>query len=223
MIRYMKYILIALVLLLTEMTPVLAFTPVITEVEKQYDVVELPDSLTETQVQLGVLNNSPIMYGVKTEASSTLQVTLRQQFIAGQDPLNLALIAIRENDRNGGVTEVARLRPGSADWERVKDKPLGMTFLKSDTLTADIGPGSYRIEVSSPSNSGRYMVTFGDDKETAGFFGTIKNAVIIQNFFGYSFLRIFTSSHVYYLLGIALVLFGIHRTWKLRKAIVYDS
>lgn len=200
-------------------TFVFAYTPILTEVERPYDIVVSNREPHLKQVYLGELENFPIMYELSVDATTTIHAVLEQRFVQSKEPIPFALIVIRKNNRGGGVTEVGRLISTTNEWTTIKYPTLGITFLKSRDFSAEVGPGVYRIEVSTPDNIGHFMLTIGTIDNDLSFFGTIKNAYIIQNFFDYSVIRILYSSYLYYPLGIILVLLGINWTRRIHKTI----
>ena len=221
MIVIMKYLFGLLAFLLLSAASVQAYELSVADIESPYDVVVIGGNPNIQSAHLGELDNFPIMYEVVADSELTLTATVRQPYQGGQEPLALALIAVRDNDDGSGVTEVARLRPTISEWEVVKDSPLGLTFWESESLQAVVEPGIYRIEVSSPVNQGRYLLFVGAEKDSSGYWQTLGNVRTTQKFFGYSFVKLLTSTYVYYPLGILLILFAIHRTWKCRKTITH--
>ncbi|MCA9355316.1 hypothetical protein KC865_02085 [Candidatus Kaiserbacteria bacterium] len=201
--------------------PALAYDLSVTEVNKPYEVVEITGDPEKEHVYLGELGNFPIMYELNLIGSSSIVANIKQRHFSSSDPLNFSLIVIRKNDTGGGVTEVARMRPGKDGWTVVKDSKIGITFKESDYLRVDVEPGVYRIEISTPDNLGRYILTFGDEEESSGYLQSLKDVRAIQKFFGFSILKMLTSSLVYYPLGILLLLFVFNRTIKYRKKIAH--
>jgi len=218
----MKYWLIALVVIMTT-PPVFGFSPTITQTSAPYEVVSTKDNVHQKQEYLGELAGFPVMYELTSDEPFTLQASVRQKHRPGTDPLPLSLIAIRQNQRGGGVTEVARLSIESTQWQRVKSSALGLTLLESPLLSAQVEPGTYRIEISTPENTGKYLLTFGTEDSDDGYFAQLGGVWRTQQFFGYSFLRMLASSFVYYPLGILLLLFLIQRGWKYRTLVTHND
>jgi hypothetical protein len=193
----------------------------VTSVEKPYEVVELEFGIEEGQAHLGSLENFPIMYQFPVDSTTTISISLKQKYNEATDPLLLGLMLVRKDDRGGGVSEVVRFNPQADNWTRVKDKSLGLSLWESDVVVEDIEKGSYRLEVSTPVNQGRYLLNLGQDEKSDGYFQAVSHARTTQDFFGYSILRMLTSSLIYYPLGIIFLIFIINRTWKLRKMITH--
>jgi hypothetical protein len=214
----MKYIFIFISLLFIGINTVNAYELVLTEIDRPYEIVTVEKDFGPRHIYLGELNDYPVMYEITTEESFDLSVKIRQQYNNSGEPLSLSLIIIKQNERGGGVTEVARLRPSKDSWVAVKDSVFGMTFWESETLSRTVEPGIYRIEISTPDNIGRYMLTVGDDEDLPGYFKTLANVHTTQKFFGHSIFRLISSSYVYYMLGILFLLFVIRWTWKYHKS-----
>lgn len=219
MITTMKYILGLLVFLVVGINSVSAYELAITEVERPFDVVVVEEDEGVGHAFLGELEDFPVMYEVNADESITFMAQVRQRYSQATDLVPFSLIVIRQNDDGRGVTEVVRQRPSTDDWTVVKDSVFGMTFWESKKLSAAVGPGTYRIEISTPENQGLYMLMIGESEPSSGYFQTLVNVHTTQNFFGESILKMLTSSYVYYPIGIFLLLFVIHRIWKYRSSI----
>ena len=218
MILAMKKILLS-VFLLTFALPVFAYNPLVVDPPQPYEIIPIEDDPYVEHQFLGTLTDYPEMFELKTDVSITLKATVRQKSSGRSVPFGL--IVVRQNDTDGGVTEVVRQNQPLTEWEKITDSALGMTFLKTKTLEKDIVPGTYRIEVSTPDNKGDYMLTIGDEPVRVGYFTTVGQIYTIQNNFGYTPFHMLFSSYVYYPLGILGVLYGIYRTWRYRKELLH--
>lgn len=221
MIVIMKYGFSVLVLMMVGVASVSAYELTVTEVTRPYEIMTVESDLGSEHVYLGELSDFPVMYEITGKEPFDIQARVRQRYNGSEKPVPFSLIVIRQNERGGGVTEVSRLRPGTDGWTMVKDSVFGMTFWESDVLFSAVEPGVYRIEISTPENIGRYMLILGDGEDMPGYFTTLANVRTTQKFFGYSVLKLLTSSYVYYTLGIFFILFIIQRTWKYRKSITH--
>lgn len=202
-------------------TTVFAFNPILSEVAKPYDIISIESSPNIKQEYLGELKNYPIMYEMSSKEPFTIKAKVYQLFENKTEPTPFSLIAIRKNDRGGGVTEVGRHNPARADWTVVEDKVLGMTFWQGPDFSYEVEAGTYRIEISTPDNIGQYMIVFGEDEQSVGYFEMLSNIRMTQKFFGKSVFSMVVSSYVYYSLGIVLLLFALYKTWQFRKKIAY--
>jgi hypothetical protein len=203
-------------------SPVVAHEMIVSEVVKPYDIVSLETNIETMQVHLGELNNFPVMYEVVLVASSTISTSLQQEYRGNENTVPFGIMVVRQNER-GGVSEVARYNPEQEEWSRIKKPELGLVLQRSEQVSEEVGPGTYRIEVSSPNNQGLYVLKFGVGDIDEGYFESLGHARTMQKFFGYSIVKMLTSSLVYYPLGILFLLFAIQRTWKYRKIITNGS
>lgn len=182
-----------------------------------YEVVTVSGDPTQARTYLGALQGAPVMYEITAEQPFTLAATLEQPAWNRHEPAPYALIIIRQNDRGGGVSEVARLYSDEeTQWQRVRDRAVGLTFYQA-TLSAPVGPGVYRIEVSTPENLGRYRLQLGTESDGVGYFARLGQIATTQDFFGYSPVKLLTSSYVYYPLAILLLIAGWRFAMKYRQ------
>ena len=214
MIQDMKKIL-PVFFLLAVVTPAFAYNPLVIDPTQPYKVIPIKDDPYIEHQFLGTLEDYPEMFELKTDVSMTLKAAVRQK--SSSKAVLFGLIVVRQNDTDGGVTEIVRQNQPLAEWQRVADSVLGMDFLQAQTLEKDIVPGIYRIEVSTPDNKGDYMLTIGDEPVRSGYFSTLGQIYTAQKSFGYTPFHMLFSSYVYYPLGILGVLYGIYRTWRYRR------
>jgi hypothetical protein len=198
---------------------VLASGIYVTEVASPYAIVPVDNEINQPQLHLGVLDNFPVMYEFSLASSTDFRAQISQPVSVGVDTPNpLTLMLVRQDDRGGGVTEIARLTPDVESWSIVQDSSIGASFWQGKEIIETLQSGTYRIEVSTPDNDGKYLLNFGPEGDY-GYFASLSRAWTIQQFLGYSPLRMLTSSLVYYPLGILLIGLLINRTWKYRKMI----
>ena len=207
-------IIVALVVLLASTSFVAAYNPIIAEPSQAYEIIPIEGDPYVQREYLGNLSDFPDMYELTSDVAFTLQVKVRQR-ANGVAPFGL--IIVRQNEDDGGVTEVVRLNQPLEEWTEVKDSTLGMKFLEGTVLSREVEPGTYRIEVSSPDNKGDYMLIVGDELVRTGFFGTLADVYKVQRHFGYTPFHMLFSNYLYYLLGIIVVSYGIYRTWQYKN------
>lgn len=212
----MQYLLSVFLFLLTA-SSVAAFDPIISQTAQPYEVITVEAAIYQQQDYLGELAGSPIMYEITSDQPFTLQAQVRQRDYPDGTPVDFSLIAVRQNQRGGGVTEVARLQPEPEQWLSQSAATLGISLLQSPPLTAAVEPGTYRIEISTPENYGQYLLSLGVGESNDGYFSSLAGVQRTQKFFGYSILRLFWSSYVYYPLLILLALFVAQRVWRNRR------
>jgi hypothetical protein len=194
-----------------------AYNPVPAEPSEPYAVMALEGDPYIEQQFLGDLEDYPDMYELTTDVSIDLTLQVRQR--AGKRAVPFGLIIVRQNDDDGGVTEVLRSSQELDTWQKTRFASLGITFLEGEKIVKAITPGTYRIEVSTPDNKGAYMLQIGDEPKSAGFFTSMFHIYKTQSHFGYTPLHMLFSSYVYYLIGIMLVLYGMYYTFRHRYSL----
>jgi hypothetical protein len=195
----------------------LAYNPVSAEPSEPYAVMAIEGDPYIEQQFLGDLEDYPDMYELTTDVSIDLTLQVRQR--AGKRAVPFGLIIVKQNEDDGGVTEVLRSNQELSTWQKTREASLGMTFLEGEKITKAITPGTYRIEVSTPDNKGAYMLQIGDEPKSVGYFTSLFYIYKTQWHFGYTPLHMLFSSYVYYPIGIILVLYGMYYTYKRRKLI----
>lgn len=131
--------------------------------EPQFNLETAPYAVVSLQPQIdaapvtyfGKLGGFPDTYEWQVRATTTFSVLVSA--LAQPEPAQFSGILVREVKRNG-VAEVARL--GVREGEVVTDSDTGLRFVEGGRYTGQLGPGTYRFEVSNPENTGAYRVTF---------------------------------------------------------------
>jgi hypothetical protein len=155
------------------------------------------------------------MYEIRSEEPFTFTATLSQ--LANKEQQLFSMLLIRRNDRGGGVTEIARQPYVAEKWIRNRDSLVGLSFTESETMTQEVEPGIYRLEVSSPDNQGQFMFTVGTTQSEVGYFEQLGYIKQTQSYFGYGFFSILKSSLVYYPIGILLLLGAFFQTYRFTR------
>jgi hypothetical protein len=211
---YVRLVL-AVLLFFGSYTTTLAYNPSINDTVIPYQVY-VADSNIEVQAEyLGELTGDPQMYEFTIGADSTLILKVVQ--LENETAVPFSLIAVKQNNQNAGVVEVGRLKAKDFTWQKQSDRVLGLSFLESPVFEAKIGPGVYRVEVSTPDNFGSYMLLIGAVEAKPGYFKTLGDIHRMQSFFGKTIFHMLLSSYVYYPIGIALLSGLIFYTWRNRK------
>jgi hypothetical protein len=199
--------------LLTLCTTAHAYNPIVAEPTEAYEIIPITgDPFTERQY-LGSLDGFPDMYELTTTVGFPLKVRVQQRSI--DTPIPFSLIVVRQNDDNGGVSEIARFQ--EEKWLTVEDSTLGITLLESSVFEKEIAPGTYRIEVSTPDNLGTYALVVGDELVTPGYIATLGDIRQLQKHFGYSVGSLLRSPYIFYPLGSILIIIGIILTRRYTK------
>jgi len=186
-----------------------------TDISQPYEIVPIEVTMPEQISFLGTLSDFPVMYEIRSEEPFTFTAQLAQPVNQAVQPFSLLLI--RRNDRGGGVTEVARQVYVAEAWSTRRDSLLGLSLYESPVLTQDVGPGTYRLEVSSPDNQGQYMLTVGTQQTAVGYVEQLGYIRQTQAYFGYGMFSFLKSSQVYYPIGIVLLLGAFFQTWRFAR------
>lgn len=182
-----------------------AYNPEVANPERPFDVIAVQGDLLKQQEFLGNLNNFPEMYEVSVTEPTEFAVQVRQD--ASKEIQPVGLIVVRLDDRGRGVTEVVRLNQSPAEWDSFFSKSLGMSFAENKQLKFRLEPGTYRIEVSAPNNLADYLVVFGVEPKSAGYFSMLASVYRTQSHFGHSLFRVFLSP--YYYIPLLVLVFGV--------------
>jgi hypothetical protein len=132
---------------------------------------------------------------------------------------NVSSIIVREADRGGRVTEVARLHAKDATWESFYEPFGGDSYRRGAQFEADIEPGKYRVEVHTPDNVEKYVLVVGKREEFSGlgYFALLGRIAEVKTFFEKPRISIVQSPLVYVpLIIIALVAGGVWY-WRRRR------
>lgn len=206
-----------LVFFLATASSAFAYNPIAAEPIEAYDVIKIDGDPYIERSYLGDLEDFPDMYELTTDVAIKLRVELKQRSTKKAVPFGL--IMVRQNNDDGGVTEIIRQNQPLSQWKEGRNAMLGLTFLGNEVIEKDIIPGTYRIEISTPDNKGQYMLTIGEEPVPSGYFKALMQIAKTQYHFGATPFRLLASSYVYYSLGIVLVLYGIHRTRRYKKEV----
>ncbi|MCU0678257.1 MAG: hypothetical protein MUF19_01565 [Candidatus Pacebacteria bacterium] len=199
----MRFLLAVLVLAL----PTLAQAYFLTEhtLEVPYEVLILEQPITERQLVAGELEGYPEMIEFTTDTETTLRVSLLG--LAGSTTPNFGGIVVRVREPRG-VEEVVRLKPADATWESVREPVSKLSFLLGPEFETTIASGTYRVEVSTPENFGKYLIVLGEEDVHHGYGATWSAVSTLYEFAGVTKLGMVRTSLVYVPLLILLILGG---------------
>lgn len=182
-----------------------------------YEAITIDSRIATMRSYLGELTGDPHMYEFTIGESQTLALKIKQK--DGELlPLSVIIVKARDNDR--GVREIGRVSGfASTSWQSVYDGVLGIPLIEGESFTAELEAGVYRVEVSTPENIGKYLLSIGDMENKAGYFSSVASVYRTQHFFGYSPFKIMTSSYIYYPIGSIILVTLIFFTWRYRQKI----
>lgn len=201
----MRLFILVLTLLLPA-TLVQAYNPISAEPDETYSVIKIEGDPYIERTYLGDLENAPDLYEFTTEVAISVRIQVRQR--AYKKAVPFGLIIVRQNDADGGVEEIVRQNEPLLSWRQDRSHSLGMKFLSAPALQIDIKPGTYRLEVSTPDNSGTYALNVGEEAAWPGYFKSVWYALKTQLHFGFTPFHIIFSSYAYVTLAIIGIAYG---------------
>lgn len=172
---------------------VFAYTSVIADPAN--DKIVLPIANAEVpQEHFGKLLGFPHTFEFKVTEAMPFKA-----HIAVQDTLeqknDISIIVIKQERR--GVSEVGRTRIKDQAWETQKDVLLAETFRSGGRLEAQLEPGMYKLEVSSPDNVGKYKLEWGTTKLKRSYFENVRVLFEVKSFLDSSPFSAFLSPLLY--------------------------
>ena len=192
-----------------------AHNPRVIETPTQNEVMPL-ESPRISQAIYGTLEGYPHMYEFATRKQMELFVEVLEPDIRGARR-NISGIILKVN-LDGSVREVARLRAKEAKWESFFEPWGGDRYLRGGSFKAEIEPGLYRIEVSTPDNLAKYVLAVGTEEnfEGVGYGALVRELVRVKIFFGKPAWRVVESPFVYGPSFILIAAIGI-LAWYIRR------
>lgn len=178
-----------------------------------YEVYEIDGFPEVERVFLGELQDFPDMYQFQSDVAFLLTVTL--DAVPSESTPLFSGIVIR--DVESGVEEVARLRATEATWDVVRDQVTRLERLQGPVYQAELPAGTYRIEVSTPDNQGKYWLTIGHTRSSEGYFATLGHIATVYDWYGASALTMLRVPLIFYPLGILVILGLFAATWYWRR------
>ncbi|MHC4987462.1 MAG: hypothetical protein ACYTFX_03055 [Planctomycetota bacterium] len=130
----------------------------------------------------GELAGTPAIYHIETDKSFRLYVNILVPDIEGIDK-NVSVKIFKQD------TLIAHLDGSATDWPGFFEPFAGDHYFRGPEYTGTQGPGSYRLQVYSPDNQGRYALAVGDI-ESFPFGELVKTYLVLprlkSEFFGKS-------------------------------------
>jgi len=199
----------------------MAQVPTLRDTAVPYDVFVVEGDPEERQTFLGTLESYPDMYEVMSDRDFTLSLQL-SQFNQTATLTQFSLIVVSENERGRGVTEVVRQNPRLRDgWTERYDSQLALSLHNAEAVAVPLKPGVYRFEISTPDNTGSYLLEFGTVPAQGGYFTTLERVRMVRDFFGVSGWGILRSTVILYPIGFVLLFVLAGLTWRYRDRLRY--
>lgn len=170
-----------------------------------------PDTLDEPEAAetiYGELQGYPHTYTFALNAPATLTY----QVATRPDGAPVSLLLVKQENR--GVSLVLRQAVASTERTVERDRRMGLRLATMPTSEVALEPGLYRLEVSNPTNQGRYQLAINGGSQE-GFWATIGSSFAVHAFYG-SWPGAFGNWRVLLLISL---LGGVIAWWWRRKAI----
>ncbi len=182
----------------------LGYTVTVHDLTTPYEVLPISNPSTE-QFIVGELDGYPEMI----EITSDTEFELRAGIMAVESDTvpQFGGIVVRVLEPRG-VAEIARLQAASVPWEATVEPVSRLSFLAGPQYIGTVASGTYRVEVSTPENFGKYVLVIGTNKERSAYGETWSAVSTFYTFAGVSRVGMLFTPLVYYPLGIILVLSG---------------
>jgi len=192
--KSMRILLLSILMLLA--VPVSAFVPEVIVQKSLLDITAIKDPVL-AQTFYGDLVDFPHTYQIIATEPFHLFLQIKVPDIESSTN-NISGIIIKEPAGKGRVEEIARLKGKDASWESTYEWLSMDAYRNGPSFEKDLGPGTYRIEVSTPDNREKYVLVVGTREEMAlGYFETVRRLVDIKAFSGKSRLRVVESPLVF--------------------------
>ncbi|MFT5037098.1 MAG: hypothetical protein ACI9VM_000673 [Candidatus Azotimanducaceae bacterium] len=216
MIVGMKFLLVVLFLVFA--TPVLAHQPLIVNPTSSDDltIIENPEV---SWAYYGELTGYPHTFEFRVDDPVQLDVQILE-FDTDESSKKYSGIIIRERDNGRGVEEIARLQADSGQWDSFYEPFGGDRYLNGPEFSGEVKPGVYRIEVSTPTNKGKYALSVGkiEDFSNVGYFELFKTIYKVKRFQGKPPISMLGTPFVYVPLLLVLIFFFGWKKYKKRHA-----
>ena len=179
-----------------------------------FDIPEYRDGLW----YYSELDNYPEMFGFVLMSTTTVHLTIDAVDHTRRAP-GISGILVKDQGA-AGVQEVGRFLAGDVSWDIFTDRRTRMEYRAGPSITRELGPGNYRVEVSMPTNEGRYVLKLGPSEtpKSANYVDALREIRATQDFHGFGVMHMFLTSHVYLPILILFFLLGIAGTfWYARR------
>lgn len=183
-------------------------------IESEIITVEDPEL---SQAFYGELEHFPHTFEITSEEPFLLSAQILVPDIESSKNI-ISGIIIETPEKGGRVYEISRLHAEDGGWESHFEIFGGDSYRQGPEYESEVGAGTYRIEVNTPDNVGKYVLVLGKREEMAiGYFDLLGRIIDVKRFFEKTPLLIIQSVYVYVpLLLISLAAF-VFRDRLLRK------
>jgi hypothetical protein len=190
-----------------------AYGSVIAEFQSQTVIVPI-ENPNDAQEFFGHLLGFPQTFYFEVKQS----LPFKAEVFVGDVPSqknDVSIIIVKQEKR--GVSEVGRTLVTTQSWKPVYDRMLVESFRNGGALNADLQPGKYKLEVSSPNNEGIYRLVLGTDKIHRGYFANVQALFAVKSLFGHSKFGTLLSPLLYIPLLVLSIIGGLFFIHKKRR------
>jgi hypothetical protein len=159
----------------------------------QHETTAISD-LETSQALYGILRGSPHLYTFEISSTTPVTFSLSIPNLEQATP-DVGLLLIKRTDKS--VEEVARALPGDASWNVWYEWFGGDSYQLGPVLEETLDPGVYNLEVSTPLNTTKYVLSFGTVERLDLSLELYRNLIGVKHFFGKSTFAIIQSPFVY--------------------------
>jgi len=160
-----------------------------TEVEEFY----LDEQILDEQIFLGELTGEPHLYVVTYNETNTLTLSLNAPVADEESPLSIMVV---KDAPLRGVEAVARLGARDVEWSTVTDARTRVTYRSGQQYQAELEAGTYRIEISTPLNEGKYELRFGESGSSS-WWQEVRVMRELQRWYGTPWWQVISSPLIY--------------------------
>jgi hypothetical protein len=199
---YIKSVALA-ALFITVLTgrPVAAHQP---EVPGNETSIDVPDP-TVSKAYYAELKGQPVTYHIETSTPISLYLNVLVPKIAGvtQD----YTLTVTKDGQPWTV-----IAPGTTPWTVFHEPFGGDTYWMGPEYRANVQPGDYEVTVSSPDNTGKYVLAIGERESfpASEILRTMKTLVDVKHYFGKPTIAIFESPFIYGpTIGLVVIIGGV--------------
>jgi hypothetical protein len=169
-----------------------AHTPRFVDVD-QHETIMISDVDT-SQAFYGTLRGSPHLYTFTFSTTTPVTFSLSIPDLEHATPDVGLLLIKRTEDR---VEEITRVLAKDAVWDRWFEWFGGDSYRRGPELEETLAPGIYNLEVSTPLNTSKYVLSVGKVERLDLSPALYRNLVDVKHFFEKSSFAIIESPFVY--------------------------
>lgn len=163
-------------------SPVFSLAMTVTEVSPdKVGEIYIDETVTGEQIFLGSLQGIPHLYIVTFNEEVNVRLNLNSR-AKDSDSFKFSIIVVRDLLPRG-VEAVTRLRADAEEWKIERDTYTRVQYRQGPVFSETLPAGTYRIEISNPTNIGQYELRFGEVRKST-WWNKVKNMRALQRWYG---------------------------------------